>query len=157
MSDTPIACAIDPSDLVATGLPWCCLDYATMEHTDHQGAVQWALEQDAGIDGIAVWFSTDLGGGYGFSTEPGSQGDVYPNTFLPFRQSALVKAKETVEFRLAVRLVGGEYVWEWRAVAASTTRHEERLLAHQNSLAELVVDPDALRAAQTSPASERSR
>ena len=97
---------------------------------------------------LRVWFSTDLGGGHGFSTAPGSQSDVYPNMFLPFQRSALVKAGETLEIQLAVRLTGGEYVWEWRA-SASIASSAPRLLAHQNSLAELVIDPAALRAAQT--------
>jgi len=153
--DTPFACAIDRSDLVMAGIPWCRLDYSALERTDHEGELRWTVERDAEIDGIAVWFATDLGGGHGFSTEPGAAGDVYPQTFLPFREPSRVTAGDDLEIRLAARLVRGSYVWEWRAVATQETSRVPRLLTHQNSLPELVVDPDALRAAQAGAAQER--
>ena len=143
--DTPMRCAIDPDDLAAAGQPWCKLDYASLVRPDHDGEIQWTLERDARIDGIAVWFSTDLGAGIGFSSAPGSAVQSYRQTFLPLRTSALLGAGDRIRIRVNVRLVRTDYIWDWRAWTTPKGTHDQRELAHQNSLAEIVIDPAALR------------
>jgi SAM-dependent methyltransferase len=145
--DTPLRCTIDPDDLLAPGEPWCRLCYTSLEATDHTGEQRWTLGRDGRMDGVAVWFSTDLGAGIGFSSAPGSAVQTYRQTFLPLRTSIPLAAGDMIRILLNVRLVGRDYIWEWQVWMTPKNSHSERQIAHQNSLAELVIDPAALRTA----------
>jgi hypothetical protein len=147
--DTPLRCAIDPGDLLAPGQVWCRIQYASLETSDYEGSGKWTLERDAQMDGIAVWFSTDLGGGVGFTSAPGSAVRSYRQLFLPLRAPLSINAGDTVRIHLGVRLVRNDCIWEWMVWARSRHANEERLVANQNSLAELVIDASALRQAAT--------
>ena len=81
--DTPMRCLVAPEDLLAEGRLWVTLDYTTVNRSDAGGAVEWRFDSGAAIDGLAVWFETDLGGGCGFSTAARGRGgrlspDVHP-------------------------------------------------------------------------------
>ena len=141
--DTPIRCAIAPEDLLAPGCLWTAIDYGSVARTDAAGTVEWLLESAARIDGLAVWFETDLGGGFGFSTAPGGAVRAYRQMFIPFRSAVQISAGETFRVALSVRQMRVNNVWAWRGWRVSQDGSTD-LVIDQNSLAEIIIDPSTL-------------
>jgi protein arginine N-methyltransferase 1 len=145
--DSPYRCTIDPADLIAPGCSWARIEYAALEGTDVRGAARWSFDERDTVRGLAVWFTTELAPGIGFSSEPGSPTRVYSQIFLPLREPVPVEAGDSLRLELAVRLVMNEYIWEWTAWTRSGDGAGEREVARQNSIAEAVLDPAVLHAA----------
>jgi SAM-dependent methyltransferase len=141
--DTPIRCAIAPEDLAGEGQPWVTVDYSSVVSTDADGTLDWGFESATQVDGLAVWFETELGGGCGFSTAPGGAVSAYRQMFVPFRAPVQVNGGERLHIDLGVRQVRENNVWTWR-VWRITPEGDRELIADQNSLAEIVLDPSTL-------------
>jgi predicted nicotinamide N-methyase len=141
MFDTPMAYSVTPEELVAPGKPWLELDYRTLDRVAFQGQTEWSCAVPTTADGLAVWFDTDLGAGYGFSTAPGGSVVAYKQLFVPFRTPVLVGAGERLRVDLRVNQVGDNNLWEWRAAVIDHAGTHEREIIRQNSLAELIIDP----------------
>jgi protein arginine N-methyltransferase 1 len=139
--DTPLRCTVDAGDLLAPAVPWIELDYGSIDRTDAEGSVRWTFDRPGRVEGLALWFTTDLGAGFGFSTGPGGSVHAYRQMFIPFRSAVDVSAGEPWRVRLGARQAGDSYLWQWqvwRQLDAS-----EALLVDQNSLAEVVLDTGA--------------
>jgi protein-L-isoaspartate O-methyltransferase len=143
--DMPMRCVVAPSELLAAGVAWTEIDYRSVDTPDHHGEAQWTFDRRATVEGLIVWFSTDAGAGYGFSSGPEGAANVYRQIFLPFRNAVDVAAGTSLRAALDVRQVAGAYVWEWRGWRRPSAGLPEELVVQQNSLAEVVTDPDALR------------
>lgn len=141
--DTPMRYAIGAGDLVAPGKPWLEIDYRTVAPSPFRGEASWRFDTGATADGLAVWFETDLGADHGFSTHPGSDVVAYKQLYVPFRSAATVDAGETLRVDLRVHQADEHNLWEWRAGTRRAGDMAEREIVHQNSLAEIVVDPAA--------------
>jgi SAM-dependent methyltransferase len=141
--DAPMRCEVRAEDLLAEGRSWCVLDYATLEMTDHVGQCEWSIEGDVVIEGIALWFESGVGAGFSFSTAPGSNRSVYRQSYLPFRSAVKARAGDAVRVSLATHLVRDDYVWEWKVFVRRAGARVEHLAIHQNSVAEVVIDPAA--------------
>ena len=144
LRDTPMRSVIGRDALLAAGQVCITLDYRTIEGPDHQGRAEWTFPEPAVVQGFAVWFESDLGGGVTISTAPGSDLKVYSRMFVPLRDRLRVAAGHTLRLRLGVTLVNHAYVWRWR-VSSAGPGESEILRSDQNSIAELVLDPEALR------------
>ncbi len=140
--DTPLRCTIAPGDLVTRGLEWCRLEYGTLNDVSHEGHAAWRAEADAIVEGLAVWFETETAAGAGFSTAPGSGTRAYGQMYLPLASPVAIASGRRIHATLSAHLVGQEYLWSW-ALAEGEDGREPTLLARQNSVAELVVDPAA--------------
>ena len=151
--DTPIQCAISPEDLVAGGELWMNVDYASCTHTDASASVSWAFEDVQHVEGLAVWFETDLGNGYSYSSRPGVVSSPYRQMFIPFREPIAIEAGDRLRIDLSVRQVRDNNVWAWRGWRRAPGE-AEHLVVDQNSLAEIVLDPGTLppTAGQSTPA-----
>lgn len=143
--DTPIRCPVEREDLLASGEAWAEIDYAMLEGTDCSGGASWAFERPVSVGGLAIWFDCDLGNAVGFSTIPGGEVRAYSQMFVPFREAVEVESGDSLRTAIDVRLVRNEYVWSWRAWVKPAGAPVERLLVSQNSLAQHVIDPAALR------------
>jgi predicted RNA methylase len=139
--DTPLRCAVAAADLLAEGVRWVTIEYATVDRTSATGVVSWTFDGAADIAGLAMWFETDLGGGCGFSTKPGGEISAYRQMFIPFRQPIHVE-KGTFRVEVSVHQAGDNNVWAWRGWHVASGGNEE-LVVDQNSLAEIVLDPGA--------------
>jgi SAM-dependent methyltransferase len=146
LDDTPIRCAMAPADLLAPGQPWARIDYGTIDSAHVTGSVEWTFPEAACVSGLASWFDTDLGGGFGFSSAPGAEAQAYKQIYIPFRSLVSVRPGERFRVHLALRLVMQEYVWAWRACLIGDEGREREVLS-QNSLAEIVIDPSRLHGA----------
>jgi SAM-dependent methyltransferase len=147
--DTPMRCPITPAELVAPGARWTEIDYRTVDSSDRTGTAEWMLESACEIGGLAIWFESDLGGGFTYSSAPRDGITAYRQVFLPFQDAVAVERGDRVRVRLAARQAHERYVWEWKVWLTPQRDLNERLVVSQNSLAELVIDPAAL--AETSP------
>ena len=147
--DTPMRCVVAPDDLLAEGVAWTTLDYRTIDRIDHSGGAAWIVDRDVRVDGLAVWFEADLGGGFTLSSAPGSAVVAYRQMFVPFRTPIDVPRGHRVAVTLSARALGDSYVWSWRTTLDRPGAPGERTVVDQNSLAELVIDPAAL--PRTSP------
>lgn len=144
VSDTPFRCAIAPGDLVVSAQPWATIDYATIERAHVDGAVEFAFDADATVSGLASWFDTELGDGFGFSSAPGAAAQAYRQIYIPFRSDIGVVRGDRMRVQLTLTLVGQDYVWAWRVWLRSSDNAVERQVLSQNSLAEVVIDPTRL-------------
>ena len=139
--DTPVRCTVGAADLLAAGAPWVRIDYAAVERTSASGVVCWRFDCPADIDGLAMWFETELAAGCGFSTTPGGEVTAYRQMFIPFREPVHVE-NGTFRAEVSVHQVGDNNVWAWRGWRVCSDGSEE-LVVGQNSLAEIVLDPSA--------------
>jgi protein arginine N-methyltransferase 1 len=141
--DTPMGSSIGVDDLLADGQPWLELDYGSVTATEFTGDAGCELRRHGRMEGLAVWFESDLGAGFAFSTAPGSDVGAYHQMFIPLRAPLEVAVADRLRIRLTVRHVRGSAVWEWHVWTIDRTSAEERLVTHQSSLTEMVVDPAA--------------
>jgi hypothetical protein len=147
--DTPMRYAIDEDLLLAPGVAWTTVDYATIGHARCSGQAEWTFVQPAGqVDGLALWFESDLGGGIRLSTEPGAALTAYRQLFVPFRDPVALRAGDRLRVELDVFENHDANVWQWRAWRTRPDLGEEQVV-HQNSLAEMVIDPAWVTAAST--------
>ena len=152
VEDTPYRCTIEPTDLIAAGRPWTRIDYAALDSTDVEGGAEWILHDRANINGLAMWFETELADGIGFSSAPGAATRVYSQVYLPLRTSIVVVPGDRLRVALSMRLVLDDYVWAWRVFLAPADDGQERELLSQNSIADMIIDPaDLHRRAQIRP------
>ena len=143
VDDTPYRCAIAPADLIAAGRPWSRVEYGTHDSADVAGEATWTIEEAGTMSGLAVWFDTWLAESAGFSSAPGSPSGVYRQVFLPLRTAVDLAKGDRIRVALAAHALAERYVWVWRAFVAANDQ-QEREVAHQNSIAEIVVDPAGL-------------
>jgi hypothetical protein len=143
ISDTPMRCAISSGDLVAPGKAWLELDYRTLDRTAFGGESRWICESRGTIDGLAVWFDSDLGAGVSFSTAPGSVISAYKQLFIPLGTPVDVHPGDCFRIELGVRQARERALWVWRAWLGGSGEGTERQVANQNSMAEMVIDPAA--------------
>jgi SAM-dependent methyltransferase len=154
--DAPQPGRVAPDDLLAPGAPWLTIDYRSVDTTDHSGEASWEFDRAAAVFGLAVWFDSDLGGGYRLSTSPEQQTCPYGQLFLPFRNAVNLTPGDCLRVRIDLYLTGDDYVWVWHAWTRRARLRDERLVVDQNSLAEIVIDPAALSPA-TEPLSQPRR
>lgn len=144
LEDTPFRCAMQPGDLLAPGQRWARIDYGAIDSAHVEGSVEWTFQDAACVSGLASWFDTELGPGFGFSSAPGAAAQAYRQIYIPFRSSVGVVPGDRLRVHLALRLVLREYVWAWRVYLTSGDDGREREVLRQNSLAEIVIDPARL-------------
>lgn len=144
LDDTPLRCAMQPGDLLAPGRPWARIDYGAIDSAHVEGSVEWTFQEAECVSGLATWFDTELGNGFGFSSAPGAATQAYKQIYIPFRSSVSVARGERLRIHLALRLVLQDYVWAWRVYLTSGNSGREREVLSQNSLAEIVIDPSRL-------------
>jgi protein arginine N-methyltransferase 1 len=143
--DTPFRCCIEPEALRAQPSRWLEVDYLSLQSTDHVGFATWTFPADATLDGLALWFDSDVGAGERLSAAPsGNCTVVYRQLYLPFRAPLQVSGGTTLRAEIGVRLMGRNYLWSWKTFLRPLGQQSEESFSSQSSLAELVVDPAAM-------------
>jgi type I protein arginine methyltransferase len=87
---------VSPAQLLTGHKLWATLDYASVEHPDVRGNLEWAVERAGTGHGIVVWFDADLVEGVGFSNAPGAPETVYGSLLFPWSQSAPLERNQIV-------------------------------------------------------------
>ncbi len=93
---------------------WTEWSYDRLDHADVNGTLEWSIRQPVTTHGVALWFETDLHGGIGFDSGPGSPDSLYGQLLLPFEQPLTLDAGDKVRVSLSARLVVDDYVYTWR-------------------------------------------
>jgi len=102
--------------LLAPPAQWGAIEFATVTSTDVAGQAEWTLDRAGIVEGIGVWFDTDLGFGCSFSNAPGLPKTAYSRGFLPFPRAIGVRAGDRMRVEIRAALVEGDYVLAWDTV-----------------------------------------
>lgn len=102
------------SDQILTGArTWAVLDYGAGAKACAAADLDFVTTRSGTIDGVCVWFETELLDGIGYSTAPGTRQNVYGQLFLPLLQPVPVQEGQNIQVRLQANLVGDDYIWCW--------------------------------------------
>jgi protein arginine N-methyltransferase 1 len=104
---------IKREQLFAPPAQWAAIEFATVSTPNVSGAAEWTLERAGCVEGICVWFDTDLGFGCGYSNAPGLATTLHGRGFLPLTHAVDVLSGDRVRTEIRASLVDGEYVLAW--------------------------------------------
>jgi protein arginine N-methyltransferase 1 len=110
---------VKAAELISAPARWARLDYRTATDPGVRGSATLTAARDGVAHGVSAWFEACLLPGIGFSNAPGGREAIYGQAFFPFPAAVPVRAGEAVEVSLEGRLIGGDYVWRWRAAGRS--------------------------------------
>ena len=109
---------LEESALLAEPQRVAALDYRVLESANVSAELEFELQSQpildgAALDGIAVWFDTELDGHESFSNAP-SQKMIYGQAFFPFRHAFEARRGDRLSLRFAAHHIPGEdYLYRW--------------------------------------------
>lgn len=103
----------DAARLAAAPVQWAAIDYRTVMSADLAGRAAWQTHRATTIDGVCVWFDTELATGIGFSNSPAATPALYAQAFFPLERSIAVVPGDTLHTDFILKSVEGEYVFAW--------------------------------------------
>ena len=104
---------VKPDQLLSESRQWHQLNYESSENPPVQGLLHLPITRNAIGHGVAVWFSTQLAEGIGFSSGPQAAETIYGHVFLPWLEPVSLLQGEICSVELGARLIGNDYVWQW--------------------------------------------
>ena len=135
---------LEPHDLISDPEPWLKLDYVAGAKTHATRTMNLTVSRDATAHGLGLWFTTDLGGGFGYSTAPGTGDRVYGHKFLPWLQPVPLRKGDVCSVTIGAHLVSGNYVWKWELdLPAANGQHSLRF--RQSTFYGSVLSPSYLK------------
>ena len=102
-------------DVLVTG-NWGAIEFATVTTPNVSGEAEWTLARGGRVEGICVWFDTDLGFGCGYSNAPALATTMHGRGFLPFTHALDALPGDRLRTEIRASLVEGEYVLAWETV-----------------------------------------
>jgi protein arginine N-methyltransferase 1 len=136
-------CHLEGPDLLADGIAWATLDYASIESPNVSGRAAWSFAREGVADGLALWFDADLGFSVAMSNAPSAPRALYGQAFFPFQHALDVRAGDRLTAELSANLVNGDYLWGWNT--RFTPAAGEPVAFRQSNLAAHIVSLDRLR------------
>jgi protein arginine N-methyltransferase 1 len=110
---------MSPEDLLTAPALWTTLDYATIEHPDLRGTLQWTARRSGTGHGLLVWFDMELADGVGFSNGPDSPETIYGSAFFPWPEPVPLAAGQHICAEIEAKLLEKDYFWRWTTQIAS--------------------------------------
>ena len=104
---------LEPRHLVSEPERWLKLDYKQGAETHVTKTMSLTALRNATVHGLGLWFETDLGEGFGYSTAPGKGDRVYGHKFLPWLEPVSLREGDTCCVTVGAHLVSGRYIWQW--------------------------------------------
>lgn len=92
---------------------WASLDYATATSERVEGEVGFEVERESDVDGVAMWFDTELVDGVRLSAAPEEPETIYGQAWFPLPERTRVDPGDRIELRAGADPVDDEYVWRW--------------------------------------------
>jgi protein arginine N-methyltransferase 1 len=120
-------------ELFASPAQWGAIEFAKVTTPNVSGEAEWTLERAGSVEGICVWFDTDLGFGCGYSNAPGLATTLHGRGFLPFTHALEGLAGDRVRTGIRASLVDGEYVLAWETEFEPTPGSGRRGVHFQQS------------------------
>ena len=127
--------------LVTDAAPCATWSYDTIEQANVTVDLEWTIPAPATAHGAALWFVTNLHGGIGFDSSPGSPVSLYGQLLLPFEKPLSLAVGDTVRMSIDARLVVDDYVYTWRTEARG---HSTTARFHQSTFFADVFSPSQL-------------
>lgn len=103
----------ESAQLAAAPVQWGAIDYAAVTSADLSGRAAWEINRPTTIDGVCVWFDTELAPGIGFSNSPAAPSALYAQAFFPLERSIAIFPGDALHTDFALKSVEGEYVFAW--------------------------------------------
>jgi hypothetical protein len=98
------------------GKVWAELDYCEVSTPDARGEVSFDVDEAIVINGLELWFETDLAPGISFGTGPGAPRQVYGREFLPLSRDIALQPGGRVVVSLDYRLLDENYRVSWKVL-----------------------------------------
>lgn len=108
------------------------IDYRTAESADLRARVSGAVGAGMRVDGVALWFDSELADGVRMRNRPGAPPLIYGQALLPFAEPYLCASDVEFTVEVSAVVVKGDYVWTWAARVASAS-HDEVELGRQST------------------------
>ena len=106
---------VQAEELISEPAEWGRIDYRSVVDPAVRGTATLTAARDGAAHGVSAWFEATLLPGIGFSNAPGSAEAIYGQAYYPFPAAVAVREGDEIEVTLEGRLMGGEYLWRWRA------------------------------------------
>ena len=124
---------MSPEDLLTAPALWATLNYATIEHPDVRGALQWTARRSGTGHGLLVWFDMELADGVGFSNGPDSPEAIYGSAFFPWPEPVPLAAGQRICAEIEAKLLEKDYFWRWTTQIASAQNAAETAARFEQS------------------------
>lgn len=109
---------VEKDAVVAPPRCWATLDYATITAEGARGELTWTISEPATVNGIAVWFDTELVAGVELSNAPDRpHNPVYSQSIFPLEHPVDLAAGATLTVELRTERIDNHYVWTWATTA----------------------------------------
>jgi protein arginine N-methyltransferase 1 len=122
-----------PEQLLSVPVPWATLDYRTVETTSVDGTMEFEVVRPGSVDGVILWFDSDLIDGISLSNAPGKPELIYGHLFFPMQEPLPVLPKQRITVDVRAKLVGDDYVWQWTTSTNDSTAPHKIIRYHQSS------------------------
>ncbi|MFI5312318.1 MAG: 50S ribosomal protein L11 methyltransferase [Gemmatimonadales bacterium] len=107
---------VTPERLLASPACWGEIGFATVASPDLTGGAEWTLTRAGRVEGIGVWFDTDLGFGCGYSNAPELERTAHGQGFLPLTHALDVLPGDRLRVEIRARFVESDYVLAWETL-----------------------------------------
>lgn len=104
---------LDEGHLLSAPVLCAKIDYSTVDAVGLATSVEARASGAARIDGLCLWFDSQLAEGIAFSNAPGREGSIYGRAYFPWPEPIVLAAGERVRIDLRADLVRDEYIWTW--------------------------------------------
>ncbi|HUE89808.1 MAG TPA: class I SAM-dependent methyltransferase [Vicinamibacterales bacterium] len=115
-------------DHLLTGLErWATTDYRVVEDADVRTRITWTVTRHGTGHGFAAGFDRTVSDGVSLSNAPDAPDDIRPQriygtVFFPWPTPVPLVEGDHVTIDLEARLVGEDYVWNWKTQVADQGR-----------------------------------
>lgn len=96
------------------GKAWAELDYHDIASPNARGEVSFEVDEAFVMNGLELWFETELAPGICYGTGPASPLQVYGRKFLPLSEDVVPEPGGRVDVWLDYRLLDESYRISWR-------------------------------------------
>lgn len=103
------------------GKTWAELDYRDIATPNARGEVSFDVDAGFVVNGLELWFETELAPGICYGTAPSAPMQVYGRKLLPLHDDIALQAGDRVVVWLDYRLVGESYRISWRVRVCDRT------------------------------------
>jgi Predicted methyltransferase len=117
---------LEPLHLISDPQRWLKLDYMVGGKTHATGSLQLTISKDSTGHGLGMWFETELGDGFGYSTAPGTGDRVYGHIFLPWLEPVSLREGDVCCVTVSAHFVSGTYIWQWETRIPAAEGRAER-------------------------------
>ena len=137
---------LEPAQLASAPVTIGGFDHGLASSPHFTATVQVPVLRDAELNGLGMWFDSELAPGVAFSNAPGNPPLIYGNGFFPWPEPVAAEKGDTVRIRVRATLSGEQYVWAWdSAVLAGGVDSRPRASFRQATLLGMALASDELR------------